>query len=107
MEQLTHTTRTEEMTAGRRSKGGASGSGADLVEKESGRTVDLRSYAVEGQTSEDLLTSLRSDDGLPGDIDDADFVVIGTGGGDLNLGDAALLAGACKPRECYDKALSD
>jgi hypothetical protein len=78
---------------------------ADLVKERTGQEVDLRSYAEEGQTSQALLASLKSDSGLQDDVAAADFVVIGTGGGDLNLGDSAYLAHSCRPLECYTSAL--
>jgi lysophospholipase L1-like esterase len=81
------------------------GAYAQLVQDKTGRQVEVRSHAASGQTSEELLSLLRSDTDLQSDITAADFIVIGTGGADINIGDDALLGGSCPPQQCYETML--
>lgn len=79
---------------------------AKLVEGKAGRTVDVRQHAQNGQTTEQLMDNLESDDTLKKDLAEADFIVIGIGGADLTVADDAYLAGSCKPEKCYRDALA-
>ena len=83
------------------------GAYASLVGAKTGQPVDVRSHAQSGLTTADLLAQLGTDSGLQADVTAADLVVIGIGGGDLNLGDDAYLSGSCQPRECYEPVLAD
>jgi lysophospholipase L1-like esterase len=86
---------------------GWAGAYAVLVDKASTRGVDLRNRAQEGMTSAALAAALRDDtDPLAVDVKAADLIAIGIGGGDLNDGDAAVLAGGCQPKKCYDDVLA-
>ena len=86
---------------------GWAGRYAELVQAETGQAVETRSHATEGQTTADLLDSLRGERQIQDDVAGADIVAIGTGGADLNTGDEAYLSGSCEPRACYDKTLGD
>jgi len=61
----------------------------------------VTNLAVDGKTSDELLSELRSDPTTQQDVADADVVLIGIGGADLNAGDAHLQAGTCKGKDCY------
>jgi hypothetical protein len=50
---------------------------------------------------------LADDEGLHDDNADADRVVVGTGGADLNIGDEAYVSGSCRPHACYAEVLDD
>jgi lysophospholipase L1-like esterase len=74
---------------------------AALVEQQTGRAVDVRNRATNGETSDQLLDRVRTDASLRDDIAAADIIVLGTGGADLNAGDDALVAGNCAAEACY------
>jgi lysophospholipase L1-like esterase len=61
----------------------------------------VTNLAVDGKTSDQLLSELRSDPTTKQDVTNADIVLIGIGGADLNTGDANLQAGTCKGKACY------
>ncbi len=63
--------------------------------------TEVTNLAVDGKTSDELLSELRSDPTTKQDVTNADIVLIGIGGADLNTGDANLQAGTCKGKACY------
>jgi lysophospholipase L1-like esterase len=73
-----------------------------LVQAGTGRAVAASNLAAGGKTSTDLLAEVRSDASTRTAIGAADIVLLGIGGGDLNEGDAALAAGGCKGKACYE-----
>ena len=77
----------------------------DLVERKLDRKVTVENHAVEGKTSDELLSEVTHDDSLRHALSRADVILIGIGGADLNAGDDALSAGLCKGRQCYVKPL--
>jgi lysophospholipase L1-like esterase len=79
---------------------------ADLVEKESGSSVEVLNRAEEGLTSGQLLDRVQHDDALREELSGADLVVLGAGGADLNAGDDAWAAGTCTGNACYEPALT-
>lgn len=76
-----------------------------LVKQNLNTRVSVDNLAVEGQTSEQLRANTASDDSLRQILGTADVVLIGIGGADLNVGDAALGAGQCNGRHCYAPVL--
>jgi hypothetical protein len=76
-----------------------------LVEQKLTRPVTVDNFAVEGETSDQLRTSVTGDDSLRQVLRGADVVLIGIGGADLNAGDDALSAGQCSGRQCYAEIL--
>jgi lysophospholipase L1-like esterase len=79
---------------------------ADLVAEQTGKEVVVKARAREGLTSDALLAQIEQDDGLRDQITDADVVVIGAGGADLNAGDDAWAAGTCSGTACYEPGLA-
>ena len=79
---------------------------ADLLEAETGKTVEVLNRATENQPSGSLAEQMESSQPLRDDISRADYVVIGTGGADLNLGDDAWAAGKCSGPPCYADILA-
>ncbi len=77
----------------------------DLVQRKLGVDVQVTNLAAEGETSEQLLDEVRSDDVTRQELASADVVLIGIGGADLNEGDANLEAGSCKGKACYTPVL--
>ena len=63
--------------------------------------TEVTNLAVEGKTSDELLSELQSDPTTKQSVTHADIVLIGIGGADLNAGDANLQAGTCKGEACY------
>lgn len=63
--------------------------------------VEVDNLAVDGKTSDELLSELRSDPTTQQAVANAQIVVIGIGGADLNAGDANLQAGTCEGKACY------
>jgi lysophospholipase L1-like esterase len=76
---------------------------ADDLQHGLGKAIDVRNLAQDGTTSEQLLATVQTDASLRADLAEADIVVIGIGGNDLNEADAALAANECKGTACYDK----
>jgi lysophospholipase L1-like esterase len=72
-----------------------------LLEKKLGQKVNVTNLAVDGKTSDQLLSELQSDATTRKDVAHARIVLIGIGGADLNAGDANLQAGKCKGEACY------
>jgi lysophospholipase L1-like esterase len=64
-------------------------------------SVEVDNLAVDGKTSDDLLADLQSDETTRQDVANAEIVLIGIGGADLNAGDANLQAGTCEGKACY------
>jgi len=77
----------------------------DLVERKLNVPVSVDNHAAEGKTSDQLRSEVTDDDSLRQALSDADVILIGIGGADLNAGDDALSAGRCKGRRCYDQVL--
>src|SRR6478736_1894785 len=67
--------------------------------------VAIDNRAVDGKTSDQLRTEVTNDAALRRTIAQADVILIGIGGADLNAGDDALSAGSCKGRACYAEIL--
>ncbi len=72
-----------------------------LLEQKIGVPVQVQNLAVEGKTSDELLSDLGSDETTQTAVANAEVVLIGIGGADLNTGDSNLQAGACKGKACY------
>jgi lysophospholipase L1-like esterase len=77
----------------------------DLVQRKLGVEVQVTNLAAEGKTSDQLLDEVRSGDATQQQLAEADVVLIGIGGADLNEGDADLEAGSCTGRSCYTPVL--
>lgn len=80
---------------------------AGLVEVALDRPVTVHQFARDGTDSVDLRSSLESDEELRAAIAEADIVVIGTGGGDLNAGDDQFAKGQCQGVECYQEVIAE
>jgi hypothetical protein len=74
---------------------------ARLLKTKLGLEVQTANHAREGTTTADLLARLRSDELLRAAVKDADIVLFGVGGADLNAGDDRFQAGACRAEACY------
>lgn len=72
-----------------------------LLQQKLGLKVNVTNIAVDGKTSDQLLSELRSDPTTRQDVAHAQIVLIGIGGADLNAGDANLQAGKCQGMACY------
>jgi lysophospholipase L1-like esterase len=79
---------------------------ADLVTEETGSPVLVIARAENGTTTDALVAEVTHDDALRNSISEADIVVIGAGGADLNEGDDAWNAGSCTGPACYEPALA-
>jgi lysophospholipase L1-like esterase len=77
----------------------------ELVKQKLSRPVAVDNHAVEGKTSDQLRLEVTGDDSLHKALGDADVVLIGIGGADLNAGDDELGAGRCAGRQCYAQLL--
>lgn len=78
---------------------------ADLLRKEDGITAEVTNLAAEGKTSADLLRELRTDARTRAVVREAQVVLLGIGGADLNAGDDRLAAGGCRVTACYTPVL--
>lgn len=78
---------------------------ADLLKAETGAVVTVDNRAMEGDTSDQLRGDVAHDASLRRALADADVVLIGIGGADLNAGDVALSAGDCRGIGCYAAVL--
>jgi hypothetical protein len=74
---------------------------ARMLRQKLGARVVVTNLAQSGQTSEALVSALRSDPPTQGAVAKAEIVLIGVGRADLAAGDARLEAGACKAEACY------
>jgi lysophospholipase L1-like esterase len=77
----------------------------DLVGQRLNVHVTVANHAAEGKTSDQLRSELTGDNALRQAVGDADVILIGIGGADLNRGDDALTAGRCQGRRCYAQLL--
>lgn len=73
----------------------------ELAKRKLNAPVTVDNRAIEGQTSDQLRTSIAGDNSLQHTLSTADIVLVGIGGADLNAGDDALSAGQCKGWRCY------
>jgi hypothetical protein len=80
---------------------------ADLIGGKAVRLVTVSNLARDGQTSRTLLSMLSADGTLSATISEADIVLIGTGGADLNAGDELMATGACHAEQCFRGVLAD
>ena len=78
---------------------------ASLIQQKLGLHVRVTNLAVDGKTSDQLLSEVRSDQLNRQTVANADIVLIGIGGADLNAGDANLQAGNCKGKACFAPVL--
>lgn len=78
---------------------------ADLLQRKLGLDASVTNLAVEGQTTDQLVSEVRSDQTTRQTAADADILLIGIGGADLNAGDEDLEAGTCKGKACYTPVL--
>jgi lysophospholipase L1-like esterase len=77
------------------------GAYGDLVETNLNTPVTVNNLAAGGKTSDELRNEVSSDDSLRQVLSQAEVILIGIGGADLNAGDDALSSGDCKGRQCY------
>jgi lysophospholipase L1-like esterase len=78
---------------------------AQLLRARLGLTVQVKNLAQNGKTSEELLDELRNDPGTRDAVKNAQVVLLGVGGADLNAGDDRLAAGKCRAETCYAPVL--
>lgn len=74
---------------------------ARLLRQELGLKVHVTNLAVNGKTSSQLLSEIRSLQTTQDVVKEAEIVLIGIGGADLGAGDERLAAGACEAEACY------
>jgi lysophospholipase L1-like esterase len=74
---------------------------ARLLRRNLGVKVVVTNLAVEGKTSSELLSEMRSDATTRAAVKKAQIVLIGIGGADLGAGDERLESGTCKAEACY------
>jgi lysophospholipase L1-like esterase len=67
--------------------------------------VDVTNLAVNGKTSAELLSDVRSDPTTREAIEKAQVVLLGIGGADYNAGDDSFAAGECRAEACYAPVL--
>jgi lysophospholipase L1-like esterase len=79
---------------------------AGLLETKLGLNVEVKNLAEDGLTSDQLLAWLGTEP-IRTALKEAEIVVLGIGGADLNRGDANLLAGSCRAEACYEPVLKD
>jgi lysophospholipase L1-like esterase len=72
-----------------------------LAQAGTGRHVDVKNLAREGKTSEELLADLKNNTETQTAVKNAQIVLLGIGGADMNAGDDAFAAGKCKAERCY------
>lgn len=92
--------------------GGTEGGGwvrryADLLQAKTGQPVEVLNRASKGQASDSLASQVESNQALRDELAQADYIVIGAGGADLNDGDDAWAAGSCSGPACYTTVLAD
>jgi len=78
---------------------------ARLLQTKQGLKVDVANLAEDGKTSAELLSDLQSDPNTRTAVKDAEIVVFGIGGADLNAGDDNFAAGKCRAEACYAPVL--
>ena len=78
---------------------------ARLLRQKLGLRVTVRNLAQEGLTTSQLLAKVRSDPGTRAALEEAQIILLGIGGADLNAGDAELEAGTCEAEACYAPVL--
>jgi lysophospholipase L1-like esterase len=78
---------------------------ADKLESGLGVTVEVNNLAEDGLKSDELLARLTTEP-MRTAVRNADIVVLGIGGADLERGDAAVRAGSCQAEACYKPVLS-
>lgn len=74
---------------------------AQLLRRRLGLQVTVRNLARDGQTSSQLLAAVRTDAATRNTVHQADIILLGIGGADLNAGDDRWQAGKCKGKACY------
>jgi lysophospholipase L1-like esterase len=74
---------------------------AQLLKTKRGIAATVQNLARDGQTSDQLLSSVRTDARTRAAIQNADIVLLGEGGADLNAGDSRWQEGKCQGRACY------
>jgi len=72
-----------------------------LLRQKLGLKVVVTNLAQEGKTSAELLSEVGSDATTRAALKNAQIVLVGIGGADLNPGDDRLQTGACKGTACY------
>jgi lysophospholipase L1-like esterase len=77
---------------------------ARLLEARLGSEVEVENLAQDGLSSEQLVANLRTEPTSTA-VKDAQIVVLGIGGADLNEGDDNLQAGSCRAEACYAPVL--
>ena len=78
---------------------------ARLLRKKLDLEVHVTNLAVDGKTSEQLLSEVRNDPTTRAKLEKAQVVLLGIGGADLNAGDDAFAAGRCRAEACYARVL--
>ncbi len=78
---------------------------ARLLRQSLGLRVVVSNLAQNGRTSSQLLAEVRSDTTTRAAVKQADIVLLGIGGADLNAGDARWGARKCKDEACYARDL--
>jgi lysophospholipase L1-like esterase len=78
---------------------------ARLLRTKLGLRADVTNLAVEGKTSAQLLSEVRSDPATRKALEKAQVVLLGIGGADYNAGDDAYAAGRCRAEACYAPVL--
>lgn len=74
---------------------------AQLLRQKLGLRVTVLNLAQEGTTSSQLLANVRTDSAMRAALKNAQIVLLGIGGADLEDGDNRLEGGKCKPEACY------
>jgi lysophospholipase L1-like esterase len=74
---------------------------ARLLRRKLDLRADVTNLAVEGKTSAQLLSEVRSDPATRKALEKAQVVLLGIGGADYNAGDDAYAAGRCRAEACY------
>jgi lysophospholipase L1-like esterase len=78
---------------------------ARLLHTKTGQQVHVANLAQEGLTSRALRFDLRTDGAMRNAVKNADIVLLGVGGADLNAGDDNFKAGKCRAEQCYAPVL--
>ena len=68
--------------------------------------VEVQNLAQDGLSSDQLLANLETEPTSTA-VKDAEIVVLGIGGADLNEGDDNLQAGSCRAEACYASVLKE
>ena len=72
-----------------------------LLKTRLGISATVRNLARDGQTSEQLLSAVRTDAATRTAVAKANIVLFGEGGADLNAGDSRWQEGTCHGTACY------